>query len=254
MLNEAAFTAADAAAPGAATRWEAIAAELRDDIVQGRLAPGERLPNEVLLAQRFKVNRHTLRQAMQALAREGFVHVQHGRGSFVRELVLEYALQRRTRLSANLAEAGERAQRELFAAETCAAGAWAGALKVSARSKVELLHTRACVRGRPVGLSSAAFPLPRLAGIAGAFARRRSITKALLELGVNDYTRERSTVSARLPNGAEADALARPATQPVLVVQYVNVDSAGVPVEAGTTLFAADAVQLTVGPEGWGGE
>lgn len=32
------------------TRWQAIAAELRDDIVQGRVAPGERLPNETLLS------------------------------------------------------------------------------------------------------------------------------------------------------------------------------------------------------------
>ena len=38
-------------------------------------------------------------------------------------------------------------------------------------------------------------------------------------------------------------------TQPVLVVQYVNVDRSGVPVEAGTTLFAADAVQLVVEPD-----
>jgi hypothetical protein len=32
----------------------------------------------------------------------------------------------------------------------------------------------------------------------------------------------------------------------VLVVRYLNVDAAGAPVEAGCTLFAADAVQLTV--------
>jgi len=36
----------------------------------------------------------------------------------------------------------------------------------------------------------------------------------------------------------------------VLVVQYVNIDGHGVPVEAGITLFASDAVQLTVEPEG----
>jgi GntR family transcriptional regulator, phosphonate transport system regulatory protein len=235
----------------ALTRWEEIANELRDDILQGRFAPGERLPNEQELAQRFGVNRHTLRQAMQALAREGHVHVRQGRGTFVRELVLDYALQRRTRLSENLASVGERAQRELLSHETVTAGTWASALKVGARSRVELLGTRASVRGRPVGLTSAAFPCPRFAGIADVIARLGSITAALREFGVADYTRARSIVSARLPVQAEADALARPATQPVLVVQYTNVDRDGVPVEAGSTLFAADAVQLTVGPEGW---
>ncbi len=64
-----------------------------------------------------------------------------------------------------------------------------------------------------------------------------------------DYTRARSVVSTRLPTQAEADALSRPATQPVLVVHYVNVDRDGTPVEAGNTLFAADAVQLVVEPD-----
>jgi GntR family phosphonate transport system transcriptional regulator len=254
MLNDIPRNDAESALPAAATRWEAIAAQMRDDIVRGCFAPGERLPNESLLAQRFAVNRHTLRQAMQALVHEGFVHVQHGRGSFVRDLVLDYALQRRTRLSENLAEVGERAQRELLAHETSLSGAWTHPLKVDGRSRVEVLYTRARVRGRPVSLSTAAFPMPRLRGMADVFVRRRSITAALRELGVADYTRACNVVSARLPTRDEADALARPATQPLLVVNYTNVDGEGVPVEAGCTLFAADAVQLTVGPRGWSDE
>ena len=72
------------------------------------------------------------------------------------------------------------------------------------------------------------------------------ITAALRRLGVVDYQRATSTVSCRLPTAPEADALARAATEPVLVVQFVSVDTEGVPVEAGRTLFAADAVQLSV--------
>jgi GntR family transcriptional regulator, phosphonate transport system regulatory protein len=227
-------------------RWERIAAALREDIGSGRYAPGSRLPNETQLAERFDVNRHTLRQAMQRLVAEGYVKVLHGSGTYVRELVLDYALQRRTRLSENLAQAGESAQRELRATQVCAAGEWAQALRISRRSEVEVLYTRATVRGRPIGISTSAFPLPRLAGIGQAFGATASITSALERLGVDDYTRERSIVSCRLPTGLEADALARPLTQPVLVVQFVNVDLTGVPVEAGCTLFAYDAVQLTV--------
>ena len=85
-----------------------------------------------------------------------------------------------------------------------------------------------------------------LGGIAEAFRATGSITRALQRQGVADFERASSTVSCRLPTVAEADALARPATEPVLVVQYVNADTRGQPVEAGCTLFAADAVQLTV--------
>lgn len=226
--------------------WETIANALRDDIVAGRIAPGERLPNETTLAQRFDVNRHTLRQAVQALVHEGHLRVKHGSGTYVRELVLDYALQRRTRMSENVAQAGERAKRELLGHARQRAGEWAGPLKMSATGDVVILYTRASIRGRPVGISTSAYPCPRLEGMAEAFAAGRGITAALKQLGVADYVRVRSTISTRLPSAAEADALARPVTQPVLVVQYVNADLAGVPVEAATTLFAADAVQLTV--------
>ena len=230
-------------------RWEAIAAELRSDITEGRLSHGERLPNEAALAERFAVNRHTLRQAVQALARDGFVRVAHGSGTYVRELVLDYALQRRTRLSQSLAEAGESAQRELLAHEIARGGEWARDLGLPAATQVQMMYTRARVRGRPVSLCTAAYPLPRLAGVAELFAETGSVTAAFKRLGVTDYTRARSVVSCRLPTAAEADALARPATQPVLVVHYVNVDAQGLPVEAGNTLFAADAIQLTVEPD-----
>jgi GntR family phosphonate transport system transcriptional regulator len=232
-----------------APRWQSIAATLREELLRGEPAPGQRLPNEQVLARRFGVNRHTLRQAMQALAREGHVQVRQGCGTFVRELVLDYALRRRTRLSENLALAGERATRELLWHRRERAGAWAEPLKLRASASVVVLHTRFSVRGRAIGVSTAAFPWPRLSGIAAAVQASGSVTAALRALGVADYTRERSLISARLPTPQEADRLARAASQPVLVVQYVNVDRDGSGVEAGTTAFAADAVQLTVEPD-----
>lgn len=230
MLHDPALTLAADTEPSL-PRWQQIAQALRDDIVAGRFLPGERMPNELVLAD------------------SGFVRVLHGRGTFVRELVLDYALQRRTRLTQNLAESGERAQRELRHAEVVAAGTWAAPLRLQAREKVEVLHTRAIVRGRVIGVSVSAFPWRRFEGVAAAFAQTGSVTASLRRYGVSDYTRARSVVSCRMPTADEADALARPTSAPVLVVDYVNVDAQGVPVEAGTTLFASDAVQLSVSPE-----
>jgi GntR family transcriptional regulator, phosphonate transport system regulatory protein len=226
--------------------WAQIAQALRERITQGQLKPGERLPSDVQLAEHFGVNRHTLRQAIQSLVQQGHLRVQQGSGTYVRALVLDYALQRRTRMTHNLAQAGEAAQRELLHHQVQAAGEWAQALQLGARSKVVVLTTRASLRGRPIGLGTTAYPLPRLADMPEAFLRCGSITEALRSLGVQDYVRAQSTVSCRLPSSTEADLLARPKSEPVLVVQFQSVDSSGLPVEAGRTLFAADAVQLTV--------
>lgn len=231
---------------GEGTRWQQIAQALRDEIAAGVLPAGSRLPNELQLALRFGVHRHTLRQAMQQLAREGYVQVRQGAGTFVRELVLDYALHRRTRLSENLADNGERGQRELRGHGEQPAGDWATWLQVDRRAPVAWLATRVVVRGRPLALTWAAYVLPRLAGMAAAFEAHGSIGAALASLGVQGCVRRRSEVSARLPLPEEADALARPASVPVLVVRFVNVDGDGRPVEAGSTVFAADAVKLHV--------
>ena len=52
---------------------DACAAELRRMILSGELAPGERLPPERALAERFSVNRVTLRSALARVAATGLL-------------------------------------------------------------------------------------------------------------------------------------------------------------------------------------
>ena len=51
--------------------------------VEKTLAPGEKLPNELELAQRLGVSRTTLREALRALASQGLLEIVRGRGTFV---------------------------------------------------------------------------------------------------------------------------------------------------------------------------
>lgn len=63
--------------------WAQIAADIRADISSGKLQPGDKLPAEVDLAQRYGVARMTVRRAIADLAENGEVVVLHGRGTFV---------------------------------------------------------------------------------------------------------------------------------------------------------------------------
>ncbi len=62
---------------------EEIAEQLRDAILDGRLAPGQKLPPERELAERFQVNRTSLRQAIKVLEGLGLVVVRQGDGATV---------------------------------------------------------------------------------------------------------------------------------------------------------------------------
>jgi DNA-binding GntR family transcriptional regulator len=64
---------------------QAVAAALRELIVEGELAAGERLV-ERDLAERFEVSRIPLREAIQRLEREGLVEIYRNRGAVVRLL------------------------------------------------------------------------------------------------------------------------------------------------------------------------
>jgi len=64
---------------------DACASQLRRMILAGEFAPGDRLPPERELADRFDVNRVTLRSALARLAASGLVEVRQGRGYTVRD-------------------------------------------------------------------------------------------------------------------------------------------------------------------------
>jgi DNA-binding GntR family transcriptional regulator len=64
---------------------DALAGAIRDRILDGDLAPGERLP-ERDLTERYGVTRHSVRAALRALAAEGLVAIELGRGASVARL------------------------------------------------------------------------------------------------------------------------------------------------------------------------
>lgn len=67
--------------------FQRIVDEVREDVFRHRVAPGDRLPNEAGLAERFGVSRPAVREALRVLELQGLVHVSHGfkGGSFIAE-------------------------------------------------------------------------------------------------------------------------------------------------------------------------
>ncbi len=62
-------------------------------IEKGELQPGETLPPEREYAQKYKISRMTVRQAINQLVNEGYLYRQKGKGTFVSERKIEQPLQ-----------------------------------------------------------------------------------------------------------------------------------------------------------------
>lgn len=228
--------------------WQRIAEVLTAEISAGSFAPGARLPTETALAERFGVNRHTLRQAIGALSDAGLVSVQHGRGTFVRPApVLEYPLGARTRFSEILSQQSRLAEGELLSSrEQPASAEVAAALRLAPESPVIILEILRRVDGQPVSLKTAHLPAARFRGIDIAFRETHSLTASLRRFGVADYTRDSTRILARLPSPDEAVLLRQRATEPVLVMETVDQDEAGVVVEYGIARAASERLQILV--------
>jgi GntR family transcriptional regulator len=62
-----------------------LAGILRGQIAKGAIKPGERLPSETELMEKYGVARLTARRAYRELANEGLTITVQGRGSFVKD-------------------------------------------------------------------------------------------------------------------------------------------------------------------------
>ncbi|MGG6894384.1 MULTISPECIES: FadR/GntR family transcriptional regulator [Rhizobium] len=60
-----------------------VAQQLRQEILGGISPPGEKLPSENGLTERYKVSRTVIREAIASLRADGLVEVRHGVGVFV---------------------------------------------------------------------------------------------------------------------------------------------------------------------------
>lgn len=229
--------------------WRGISQTLEAEIASGQPARGERLPTEAQVAARFGVNRHTARRAVDELARAGLVRVEHGRGAFVSEDVIDYAVAPRTRFSEWIRRHNrEPSGRVLQLRELPADAEVSANLGLAEGDAVALMERLGAADGVPVSLATHYFPIERLPGIAAALASSPTITAALAAVGVPDYVRQSTRVSARLPSPAEARFLQLARTRPLLVCENLNVDRLGRVVEYGVSLHPSPRVQVVFEP------
>jgi GntR family phosphonate transport system transcriptional regulator len=229
------------------SHWARIANEIAQAIRDGNYLPGDRLPSEHALAEQHRVNRHTVRHAVTALAQQGLLRSERGRGTYVEEFAVELVLGKRPRHRQNLAHSGLKGGFSVVSARTEPADA-SVARALNLRTGKRVLHLVAIGDGGgyPLHVSDRYLPLPRFKGIDALVQSTGSITESLAHFGVADYTRRSSRISARLPDLEIATHLRQASHRPALQVTSVNVDTCGTPIEFARTWFAGDRVTLTL--------
>jgi GntR family phosphonate transport system transcriptional regulator len=229
--------------------WKNITATLTHDIATGKYAPGDRLPTEAQLAARFGVNRHTVRRAISDMNEGGLTYSRRGAGVFVAQRPTDYPIGKRVRFHQNLAAAGRVPAKEILTLETRAASAHeAEQLGLEGEALVHVYEGLSLADDQPIAIFRSLFPAARFPDLLKALETSRSVTSALGQGGVADYTRASTRLTAKLASATQALHLRLTEGAPILRSAGINVDPEGVPVEYGVTWFAGDRVTLTLNP------
>ena len=216
------------------TLWRKISQNIERQIEEKELSPGDKLPTEYELSRQFMVNRHTVRRALSYLQDKGFIESTQGRGTFVRRPARPVTLNRRPRFAEAVILQGRSPSVRVLRLDIRSSEPHVAAeLGLAPGAPIVFLERLRFVDDEPTGLSLHHFSAERFPTFPEMYRARGTITHTLIDSGVPDYTRRRTTISSRLSMPMEAELLHVPRHIPLLIQRYLNVDGLGRPLEYG---------------------
>jgi len=224
--------------------------QIRDVLVnaiQGSHKAGDILPPENELAQRFGVNRHTLRRAIDELVADGLVERRHGKGVFVLEPAINYCIGRNTRFTESLHSQGKTTTSRVLRKQVIpATGSVTTSLQIQEGDDVVFVETLRKVENKPFCIISHFLPFQLFSEVLERY-EFGSLYEFLKDHYGIELTRTESLISAILPEADDASVLNMPRQAAVLRVKSTNLDARShKPVEYAVTRFRGDAIQLSV--------
>jgi GntR family transcriptional regulator, phosphonate transport system regulatory protein len=235
-------------ATGGVALWRRIADALEQSIAQGTFQAGSKLPAETEIAERFGVNRHTVRRAIAALTERGLVRAERGSGTYIEADRIAYPIRRRTRFSEIIGGAGHTVGGRLVASSIeNADNEIAKRLKIKPGTPLIRMERVRQADGVPIVASTSWLPADRFPNAARVYVMSsNSTTRMLANFGVQDFTRQSTRVTAAIAEAADAESLKLALGRPLLVVDSVDADPDGVPVLTTRSRFASDRVALVL--------
>ncbi|WP_240506406.1 GntR family transcriptional regulator [Thermoactinospora rubra] len=228
-----------------------MATELRQAIYSGRLQPGDPLPTEAELQDRYGVSRNTIRLALAELVNEGLITRSPKRGSHVRERrallmhpqreLRQPAGQRQEAFATAVHAEGRTFSQEITVRIVRPEDEIASRLELGEDDVAVVRERLRFVDGQPYNTNDSYFPRSLVAGseIEGPGDIKRGANRVLEELG-HKQVRVVDDIWSRMPTQQEAERLRLDPGTPVLVHVRVGYDSADTPVRVAVSVLPAD--------------
>jgi GntR family transcriptional regulator len=235
---------------GGVALYRQIKEDLTRRIAQGELRPGEALPSEAELGERYGVSRPTLRQATQDLIREGLLVVRRGVGTFVAQPRVRQQLGSVLGFTEKMASEGRRASTRVLERSVH----HAGELEVAIGSELQLAphaNVLRVVRLRladdmPVMVETTHISLDRFQGLQDLNLETASLYQALRERYGVQIVQFRETLEPVLLSATEAKLLGTQGRSPSIQATITSFDENGRAIEHTVSRVRGDSSQYYI--------
>lgn len=217
-------------------RYEQIAAYLADLVA--RADPGDRLPSEAELCERFGVSRMTARQAVQLVAGEGLIDRRRGAGTFVRARPVLRDLGSPLSFSGSMKARGMTASSQTLEwGEVSPDEDERAALGLGADARAYVLERLRLADGTPMALERAVMPADLALSLGEGF-QEGSLHEEFRRIG-RIPTEAHAEVSARKAGKRERDLLGLSPSGIIISERRTIYDQEGHALERTETRYAA---------------
>jgi GntR family transcriptional regulator len=203
--------------------------------------PGDRMPTERELAERYGCSLITIRHALSELVREGRIERTRGRGTYVLQPRIDRDIAGAMSFSEEMQRRGlDPATRVVTARIEPAGEALAGSLSIAADAPVVYLERVRLGGGEPLLLEQARLPAERFPGLLAFDFERRSLYDILSERYMTRIVRAREAVEPVVLRRREAELLDLPSRSLALQIDGVAFAADGSAVEAARSFVRGD--------------
>lgn len=228
--------------------WLQLRLHLKRQIEDGVLSPGEQLPSEAELCERFSVSRTVVREALGQLVVDGRIYKIKGKGAFVSKRKSDEEFVGTTMgFWEEMSGKGSQVQTKVLAQDLAEARERErAALRLDERSLVVRLRRLYVVDRTPTILVGTALPAVLVPGLERANLHNRSLYETVRQrYGLVPFRAER-WIEAAVPDHEEAALLGIPAAAPVLGIESIAWLQGGLPMEYYYALHRTDETRLHV--------
>jgi GntR family transcriptional regulator len=203
--------------------------------------PGDRVPTERDLAERYGCSLITIRRALSELVHDGRLVRTRGRGTFVLAPRIDVDFAGSMSFTEEMQTRGLDPATRLIAARPESAGVTvAGALGLEPGSPTLYLERLRLADGEPLLLEQVHLPAERFPGLLATDLEHRSLYDLLAERYGVRVARTRETLEPVLLRAREARLLDRRRGTPALLIEGIASTADGRPIEFGRTFVRGD--------------